>query len=62
MYHATELKQTGTIQDKMYHIKKLRGKEREYDIHNPDLSTEQVQKIVDMLVESVFKQMGINTD
>ena len=57
MYHCTVLKCAEQLKSKEYEFKRLRGSRRVYQVNNETpLSTEQAQKIVDILVESVFKQ------
>ena len=50
------------LSSRSYTMKKNKGKERSYTVNNDDyLSTEQAQRIVDVLTESAFKQLFKNS-
>lgn len=57
MYHSNMLGCKGNIQRREYNMGVPKGKTRTYEVVNSNLSTKQAQNVVDMLVESVFKQM-----
>lgn len=46
------------LESRVYTMKQLRGKERTYEVkHSTPTDTELAQKVVDVLVASVFKQV-----